>query len=194
MNFFLRALKQKRPSLKTVGTAQTEASNQMQKRRGHPDVFLNSLAGMLKIDLDNLARDPELFDRGIWQIKLQSGQFESSERNDKQKKKSVYIFLSVPNDSGFLLETVDDDPHLLRLVRAKQVTPLLADFSGAVVRPNIIVAQGQALETYDVIEDETVRSQQKLKTLSVERLSEQLITMAFEVCEVALKKQEEIQG
>lgn len=166
----------------------------MQKRRGHPDVFLNSLAGMLKIDLDNLARDPELFDRGIWQIKLQSGQFESSERNDKQKKKSVYIFLSVPNDSGFLLETVDDDPHLLRLVRAKQVTPLLADFSGAVVRPNIIVAQGQALETYDVIEDETVRSQQKLKTLSVERLSEQLITMAFEVCEVALKKQEEIQG
>lgn len=190
MNFFLRSLKQKRPALQNVATAQSDAAGQLQKRRGRPEVFLNSLAVMLKTDLDNLARDPELSERGIWQIKLQSGQFESSDKTDKQKKKKiVYVYLAVPNVAGFLLETIDDAPYQLRLVRAKQVTPLLADFSGAAVRPNIIVAQGQALDIFDVIDDETVRGQQKAKTVSVERLSEQLITMAFDAFEAAAAEQ-----
>lgn len=138
------------------------------------EILLNRLAGIIKTDLDVLTRDAELTDRGIQQIRLLSGCFE-----DDDEKKSYYLFLQIPDAPGFLFDTTET-PLELRLQRATQAAPLMADFSGAPVRPTIFVMQGKPIEFFTILEVDCVRSQLIPKTYSLERLSEYLITSAFD--------------
>lgn len=142
--------------------------------------FLHKLYETLAQDIEVLSKDSELYERGFSRMSLESGSFEAAKKSNSASSNEAppYIFIHLKEKPGFLVELAEG--ATFRLLRAKKVVPLLADVSGAPVRPTLIVGQGGSLEEFEVLDLDTVRTLNARRTLSIEQTSEMLLLLAFD--------------
>ena len=147
------------------------------------EAFLVQLEQVLDLFLkEQIHKGDAAFPESMRAVGVLAGTFQGgTARNTMTRRKAndkPYLFLRVPGQPGYLLETADDQK--MWLTRATMVQPLQTNASGDVTRPLMFVAQlPSPLETFHFLDAETVRSSQG-RTSTLEQFAEMLLTLAYE--------------
>lgn len=120
--------------------------------------------------------------KASWCIEIVAGSFEGTPSNTtlahRDSLKKPYLFLKIPDKSGFLIEIAPDQK--LWLSRATMVQSLHPSTDGDVSHPLLFVAQNPSpLEVFQILDFDTARSSQG-RTLLLDQFGEMLLTLALD--------------
>jgi len=147
----------------------------MAQTRG--ESFANEILSDLKLQFDNFLRDVSKLEEfrdnnpligvtclfGEIHLEDDFGVFD----------KAPYLFLRIPGQPGLLLEPGESD--LLTLSIATEARPVQRHWNGSEVSQVVFVRRSQSLNTYKVLERDTVRDTQNSQTLVGTRFFEHLV-------------------
>lgn len=139
----------------------------------HGIIFFEQLILQLQTDLQFLQTQPQVNQTQFFnKTRILHGNLDINEKK--------YLFLQLPNTSGFLIESSVEN-EIFKMHRATKVNPILHSDLGKTTRPEIFVIKSMELEEFRVLDDCFVRTTSSDRTLSVKQMSEMLLLLAESV-------------